>query len=220
MLGPSPSGPEVAGGQAGVFLAVTSQDGDQLVSASAPGTASAVQILGGPVSLPAAGAGRPDRPGTQVVHDRADQPAPGRHRLVTLNFTFAEAGTIAMTVPVEPKAYEYATFSPPRRPRRRGGHAEAAKANPLAGASGSASASAGATAAPRPRRRRNRGSQPGPFGIKLVPNGLGGCDLRPLIRTCTPGRARSRCAAAGPGPRSILARSRLMCTSSVLVSPT
>ena len=36
--------------------------------------------------------------------------------LVTLNLTFAEAGTITMTVPVEPKAYEYATFSPPATP--------------------------------------------------------------------------------------------------------
>jgi hypothetical protein len=33
--------------------------------------------------------------------------------LVKLNLTFAEAGTIAMTVPVQPKAYEYSTFSPP-----------------------------------------------------------------------------------------------------------
>ena len=54
VLGPSPSGPEVAGGRAGVFLAITSQDGDKLVSASAPGTASAVQIIGGSVRVPAA----------------------------------------------------------------------------------------------------------------------------------------------------------------------
>ena len=55
VLGPSPSGPEVAGGRAGVFLAITSQNGDKLVSASAPDTASSVQILGGPVSVPAVG---------------------------------------------------------------------------------------------------------------------------------------------------------------------
>jgi hypothetical protein len=36
--------------------------------------------------------------------------------LIKLNLTFAEAGTIAMTVPVQPKAYEYATFSPPATP--------------------------------------------------------------------------------------------------------
>ena len=57
VLGPSLSGPEVAGGRAGVFLAITSQDGDKLVSASAPGTATAVQIAGvtlGPKSTPAA----------------------------------------------------------------------------------------------------------------------------------------------------------------------
>src|SRR6185312_13466763 len=93
VLGPSPSGPEVAGGRAGVFLAITSQDGE----------------------------------------------------LVKLNLTFAEAGTIAMTVPVQPKAYEYATFSPPPTPPPA---ATKKKANPSASASASESASPGATASP------------------------------------------------------------------------
>ena len=41
VLGPSPSGPEVAGGRAGVFLSVSSVHGDRLTSVTAPGTASA-----------------------------------------------------------------------------------------------------------------------------------------------------------------------------------
>ena len=115
VLGPSPSGPEVAGGRAGVFLAITSQDGDKLVSASAPGTATSVQILGGPVSVPAVGSADLTGPVPRVVLNGLANPLQGGE-LVKLNLTFAEAGTIAMTVPVQPKAYEYATFSPPPTP--------------------------------------------------------------------------------------------------------
>jgi copper(I)-binding protein len=115
VLGPSPSGPEVAGGRAGVFLAITSQDGDKLVSASAPGTASSVQILGGSVRVPAAAPVTLTGPVPRVVLTGLANPLQGGD-LVKLNLTFAEAGTIAMTVPVQPKAYEYATFSPPATP--------------------------------------------------------------------------------------------------------
>jgi len=144
VLGPSPSGPEVAGGRAGVFLAITSQDGDKLVSASAPGTATSVQILGGPVSVPAVGSADLTGPVPRVVLNGLANPLQGG-TLVKLNLTFAEAGTIAMTVPVQPKAYEYATFSPPPTPQPA---ATKKKANPSASASASGSASPGATASP------------------------------------------------------------------------
>ena len=115
VLGPSPSGPEVAGGRAGLFLSISSQNGDKLVSASAPGTATSVKILGGPVSVPAAGSADLTGPVPRVVLTGLANPLQGGE-LVKLNLTFAEAGTIAMTVPVQPKAYEYATFSPPPTP--------------------------------------------------------------------------------------------------------
>jgi len=144
VLGPSPSGPEVAGGRAGVFLAITSQNGDKLVSASAPGTATSVKILGGPVSVPAVGSADLTGPVPRVVLNGLANPLQGG-TLVKLNLTFAEAGTIAMTVPVQPKAYEYATFSPPPTPPPA---ATKKKANPSASASASESASPGATASP------------------------------------------------------------------------
>jgi copper(I)-binding protein len=115
VLGPSPSGPAVAGGRAGAFFAVTAQNGDKLVSASAPGTASAVQIAGGSVRVPAAATVTLTGPVPRVVLTGLANPLEAG-ALVTLNLTFAEAGTITMTVPVEPKAYEYATFSPPPTP--------------------------------------------------------------------------------------------------------
>jgi copper(I)-binding protein len=146
VLGPSPSGPEVAGGRAGLFLAITSQNGDKLVSASAPGTASAVKILGGSVSVPAAAPVTLTGPIPRVVLTGLANPLQGGE-LVKLNLTFAEAGTIAMTVPVQPKAYEYATFSPPATPSPTATK-KRAKANPSASASASGSASPGATASP------------------------------------------------------------------------
>jgi len=147
VLGPSPSGPEVAGGRAGLFLAITSQDGDKLVSASAPGTASSVQILGGSVRVPAvAPPADLTGPVPRVVLNGLASPLQGGD-LVKLNLTFAEAGTIAMTVPVQPKAYEYATFSPPPTPSP-AVTKKKAKANPSAGASASGSASPGSTASP------------------------------------------------------------------------
>ena len=42
-----------AGGRAGVFLTLKSQNGDRLVAVSAPGAASSVKLTGGPVNLPA-----------------------------------------------------------------------------------------------------------------------------------------------------------------------
>ena len=146
VLGPSPSGPEVAGGRAGVFLSITSQDGDKLVSASAPGTATAVQIIGGSVRVPAAAPTDLTGPVPRVVMNGLANPLQGGE-LVTLNLTFAEAGTITMTVPVQPKAYEYATFSPPPSPSP-AATKKKAKANPSASASASGSASPGSTASP------------------------------------------------------------------------
>src|SRR5690349_890143 len=115
VLGPSPSGPEVAGGRAGVFLAITAENGDKLVSASAPGTASAVQIIGAPGRVPALAPADLTGPVPRVVLTGLANPLQGGD-LVTVDLTFAEAGTITITMPVQPKAYEYATFSPPATP--------------------------------------------------------------------------------------------------------
>ena len=123
----------VAVPRASVFFSVTSQDGDRLVSISAPGTASSVTIAGGAVNL------RPQVPADltgpvpQVVLTGVSSPLTGG-QAITMTFTFARAGTVALQVPVEPQSYEYATFSPPP-----------ALPTPTATASGSGSASPTAT---------------------------------------------------------------------------
>jgi copper(I)-binding protein len=138
VLGPSLNGPSVAGGRAGVFFAVTSVHGDRLVSVSAPGTASAVKITGGSVSLPPAALVTLTGPVPQVVLTGLANPLQGGDT-VTLNLNFAKAGTITLATPVEPQAYQYSTFSPPPTPSP---SPAKKKANPSVSPSASASGSA------------------------------------------------------------------------------
>jgi len=115
VLGPSLNGPAVAGGRAGVFLSVSSLHGDTLVSVSAPGTASAARITGGSVDLPPTVPVDLTGPVPKVVLTGLAHPLEGGET-VTLSLKFAKAGTVTLPVPVEPKAYEYSTFSPPPTP--------------------------------------------------------------------------------------------------------
>jgi len=143
VLGPALNGPAVAGGRAGVFLSITAQNGDRLVSVSAPGTANGAKIAGGSVDLPSATPVDLTGPVPQVVLTGLANPLMGGET-VTLALKFAEAGTVTMAVPVEPQAYQYSTFSPPPTPAP----PPAKKANPSASASASGSATPTATATP------------------------------------------------------------------------
>ena len=127
------------GGRAGAFLAIESENGDRLVSVSAPGTASAVKLTGGPVDLPAQTLVDLGGPVPKVVLTGLVNPLSGGET-VQLTLTFAQAGAVTLGVPVEPRAYDYATYFPPPIPR------PTLSARREAPASGSASASAGASA--------------------------------------------------------------------------
>jgi copper(I)-binding protein len=115
VLGPAPGSAVPSGGRAGVFLAIQARDGDRLVSVSAPGTASAVKIAGGSVNLPALMVVPLTGPAPKLVLTGLTTPL-GGGETVQLSFKFAEAGTITLGVPVEPRAYEYATYAPPAVP--------------------------------------------------------------------------------------------------------
>ena len=127
------------GGRASVFLSIEAQNGDQLVSVSAPGTAAAVRVAGGSVNLPAQSLVDLSGPEPQVVLLGLTSELSGGQS-VQLTFIFAVAGAITVGVPVEPRAYDYATYSPPAIPR------PTATVRPRAHASGRASASASASA--------------------------------------------------------------------------
>ena len=138
-----------AGGRAGVFLALESQNGDRLLAVSAPGTASSVKLTGGPVNLPAQTLVDLGGPVPQMVLTGLASPLAGG-QTVQLTLVFAQAGVVTLGVPVEPHAYDYATYSPPAIPRPTLSVRPKVSGSALTppGASASASASAGVSASP------------------------------------------------------------------------
>jgi copper(I)-binding protein len=143
VLGPPLGSALPPGGQAGVFLSIQAQDGDRLVSVSAPGTASSVKLAGGPVDLPAQTLVDLSGPVPKVVLTGLANPLLGG-QTVQLTLIFQQAGVVMLTVPVEPHAYDYATFFPPPIPR------PTPSARPRAHASGAATASASASPSATP----------------------------------------------------------------------
>ena len=116
VLGPPLGSALPPGGQAGVFLSIQAQNGDRLVSVSAPGTASSVKLAGGPVDLPAQTQVDLSGPVPKVVLTGLANPLLGG-QTVQLTLIFQQAGAVTLTVPVEPHAYDYATYFPPPIPR-------------------------------------------------------------------------------------------------------
>jgi copper(I)-binding protein len=151
VLGPALGEQLSAGDQAGVFLSITSQSGnDRLDSVGAPGTAQSVRVTGGSVRLPAQTLVDLSGPEPEVVLTGLTRTLTAG-QAITMNFRFARAGTITLRVPVEPHAYEYATFSPPAIPTPSASPTASGTATPSPGASASAgTGSASASASPTP----------------------------------------------------------------------
>jgi copper(I)-binding protein len=116
VLGPGLNSVLPAGGRAGVFLALQAENGDRLVSVSAPGTASSVTVTGGSIDLPQQSLVDLSGPVPKIVLTGLSNPLSGG-QTVQLVLDFATAGLVTLSVPVEPRAYDYATYSPPPIPR-------------------------------------------------------------------------------------------------------
>jgi copper(I)-binding protein len=112
VLGPALNDTLPSGGRAGVFLAITTQKPDQLTSVSAPGTATSVKLIGGPVTLTPGTLTDLTGPQPVIVLNDLRRPLAGG-QTIPLVLDFANAGALTIQVPVEPHSYEYATFSPP-----------------------------------------------------------------------------------------------------------
>lgn len=136
-----------AGGQAGLFLALQARDGDRLVSVTAQGTAASVQLPGGSVDLPALTLVNLGGPVPKVVLTGLTNPLSGG-QTIRLVLTFAKAAPITVDVPVEPRSYDYATYSPPATPTP--SPTATAKARRSANPSGSPSASGSASPSATP----------------------------------------------------------------------
>jgi copper(I)-binding protein len=148
VLGPTLGATLPVGGQAGVFLSLSAQNGnDRLVSASAPGTASSVQLIGGPVRLEQYQVADLSGPQPEIVLTGLTIPLSGGET-VQLTFNFANAGTVRLMVPVEPTAYEFATYSPPPSPTASTSAHRHHKAKVTADVAASPTASASPSAAP------------------------------------------------------------------------
>jgi copper(I)-binding protein len=129
VLGPATDSTLPAGGQAGVFLSLEAQNSDQLTSVSAPGAASSVQLASGPITLNPNNLVDLSGPAPQLVLNGLTNSLSGGET-IQLVLHFATAGAVTLMVPVEPAAYEFATFSPPP--------AAVTTLSPSASASGSA----------------------------------------------------------------------------------
>ena len=112
VLGPGLNSTLPVGGSAGVFVALLAQNTDRLESVSAPGTASSATITGGTIDLAPQALVDLDGPAPQIVLNGLTRPLSGGET-IQLVLTFATAGAVTLNVPVEPRAYSYATYSPP-----------------------------------------------------------------------------------------------------------
>jgi hypothetical protein len=112
VLGPGLGGKLSPGGQAGVFLALTSVGSDQLLSVTAPGTASSVRLVGGPVTLTPNSLVTLTGPAPKIVLTGLTTSLSGG-QTIQLIFDFANEGQVPLLVPVEPDAYDYSSYSPP-----------------------------------------------------------------------------------------------------------
>lgn len=106
-----------AGSSAGVFLSLFNRGAgsDALVSVSAPGTAKSVRLAGGTVSLPGRSPVNLTGPHPEVVLSGLTKPLTAGGN-VRLRLTFQHAGTVGLTVPVQPQSFYYSTLSAPPTP--------------------------------------------------------------------------------------------------------
>jgi copper(I)-binding protein len=147
VLGPALNATLPAGGRAGVFLALQAQHGDRLVSVSAPGTAASAQIASGSVNLAPQSLVDLNGPDPRIVLTGLTGPLTGGQTIQVV-LTFAERGTITLNLPVMPRAYEYATYSPPAIPTATASVKPKAHSSPSASGTASASATASPSATP------------------------------------------------------------------------
>jgi copper(I)-binding protein len=157
VLGPAPGATLQAGGQAPLFMALQSTSSDQLTSITAPGAASSVQLGNGPITLSPNTLVDLSGPQPLVTLNDLTNPLSGGET-VTVVLHFATAGSVTLMVPVEPAAYEFATYSPAPTPTasaslsvslsRHKHKAQKARAQAQAGASADPTASASPSVTP------------------------------------------------------------------------
>jgi copper(I)-binding protein len=116
VLGPVPGLKIPVGDSAGVFFALNNGGArDRLISITAPGSASAVRVPAGGITV-----GRDESllltgPAPRVLLEGLTRTLHGG-QYVRMNLNFQNAGHVTMLVPVMPRAAFYVTYSPAPRP--------------------------------------------------------------------------------------------------------
>ena len=143
----APDGATVpSGSSASLFMSLYNNGtaADTLQSATAAGTAFSVALTGGTVSLPQYGSADLSGPEPKVALTGLTKPlAAGSTVKVTL--TFAHAGSVTISVPVEAQSYYWATYSAPASPSASPSTSPSASSSASPSASGSSSARATAS---------------------------------------------------------------------------
>jgi copper(I)-binding protein len=104
------------GQSAGFFLALFNNGrADKLMSVTAPGTAQSVTLPSGGIELRGYQPVYLTGPEPEIVLTGLLRPLTGGDT-VRLILNFLKAGSVSLTVPVIPRAYDYATFSPAPAP--------------------------------------------------------------------------------------------------------
>jgi copper(I)-binding protein len=141
VLGAPAGVPAPSGSNAGMFMSLynTGAGDDHLTSASAPGSASSVQLSGGTVSVPGQTLVDLSGPEPSVVLSNLTRPLAGGD-FVAVTLDFSRAGTVTIEVPVEADSDYYSTYSPPPSPSASPTASPSATATPKKAAKSTASA--------------------------------------------------------------------------------
>ena len=110
VLGPAPGSTLQPGGQAALFMSLESPTGDRLTKITS-NAASSVQLGNGAITLNPNALVDLSGPSPLLTLNGLTNPLSGGET-VNLVLSFATAGTVNLTVPVEPAAFEFATYSP------------------------------------------------------------------------------------------------------------
>jgi copper(I)-binding protein len=113
VLGATPPASLTPGGSAGLYLALANNgnSGDRLVSISAPGSARAVLLPKGGVTLASGQSVLLQGPAPQVLLEKLTRQLGGGVSIPVV-LDFLNAGTVTLQVPVMPRSQYYTTFSP------------------------------------------------------------------------------------------------------------
>jgi copper(I)-binding protein len=136
------------GSSASMFLSLYngSNSADKLIGVDATGTAKSVELTGGSIAVPSQSSADLEGPKPKVVLRNLSKSLT-TGQTVNVLLTFANAGSVELTVPIEARTTQYSTYSPPAPTPKA---TKTASPGAVGTATSSPSSSAAAAATPTP----------------------------------------------------------------------